>query len=258
MTDVVELTHPAPHVALVMLNRPQACNAVDGALAQALGRIAAQVEADPSIRVAVLMGAGEKAFCAGADLKAVADGRVGELSTPQGGFAGFTQLHRRKTWLAAVHASVLAGGLEIMLACDFAIAAHGSRFGLPEVRRGLVATEGGLFRLPRAVPRGLALQMIATGAPIGADEALAHGLVTRLVEPAELRAQALAIASAIAANAPAAVRESLAIARDALQQDDGALQRRCRDVLERLKTTQDFAEGARAFVERREPRWSDA
>lgn len=256
MTKAVQLQRIGDHVAWITLNRPEACNAVNGALARELEAAAREVEDDPALRVAVLAGAGTRAFCAGADLKAVAEGRVAELSTPDGGFAGFVGLPRRKAWIAAVHSAVLAGGLEIMLACDFAIAAEDASFGLPEVRRGLVATEGGLYRLPRSLPRGLALRMIATGEPIGAKEALAHGLVSQVVAHAQLRDTALRVASVIAANAPLAVHESLAIARDASDQVAVELARRSREVLARLQYTEDFQEGARAFVERRLPRWT--
>lgn len=256
MDNPVLLERPGPHVALVTLNRPEACNAVNGALAQGLERIATDIEDDPAVWVVILMGAGSKAFCAGADLKAVAAGRVAELSTQSGGFAGFTRLRRQKVWLAAVHASVLAGGLEIMLACDFAIAATGSTFGLPEVRRGLVATEGGLYKLPRLLPRSLALQMIATGDPIDAQQALSHGLITQVVEPEALHSTALALANRICENSPLAVRESMSVAKASPWQDDDVLDRRCRDILARLQNTTDFIEGAKAFVERRPPQWN--
>ncbi len=255
LENLVVMERVGAHIALVTLNRPDACNAINGPLACELERAATEIERDPSIWVAILMGAGPRAFCAGADLKAVAAGRVAELSTPNGGFAGFTRLRRRKVWLAAVHASVLAGGLEIMLACDFAIAAEGSSFGLPEVRRGLVATEGGLYKLGRILPRSLALRMIATGAPIDAQQALLHGLVTEIVPADALRHAAIALATTICENSPAAVGESLSIARDSPWQDDDMLDRRCRETLARLANTADFIEGATAFAEHRAPRW---
>ncbi|OYY32008.1 MAG: enoyl-CoA hydratase [Polaromonas sp. 39-63-25] len=258
MSNVVQLTRVGPHVAVVTLNRPEACNAIDGEMARELERMADEVEQDASLWVAVLMGAGDRAFCAGADLKAVASGHVAELSTARGGFAGFVRLPRRKLWIAAVHGAVLAGGLELLLACDFAVASSGSRFGLPEVKRGLVASEGGLFRLPRALPRGLALRMVATGASIDSEVALEHGLITEIVAPDMLRRYAVALASEICQNAPLAVRESLAIARDALTQTDAQLETRCRDVLHRLASTADFREGSLAFVERRAPQWIGA
>lgn len=253
---LILVERPAPHVALITLNRPQSCNAINGALAQQLHSAARDVEADADVRVAILMGAGERAFCAGADLLEVAQGRVAKLSTEAGGFAGFVQLPRRKVWIAAVHASVLAGGLEIMLACDFSIATTDSLFGLPEVRRGLVATEGGLYKLPAALPKSVALRMIATGAPINAQQALAYGLVTELVERAQLRDAALTLAASVAANAPLAVQSSMELARTAQTESHAALQRRSKEVLEWLQTTEDFTEGASAFAERRVPRWS--
>ena len=177
----------APRVALVTINRPDARNAVNGAVAQGLEAAVERVEADPEIWAAVLTGAGPHAFCAGADLKEVSAGRSATLATEKGGFAGFVRAERSKLWIAAAQGHALAGGLELLLACDLAVAAETATFGLPEVKRSLVAAAGGVFRLPRALPKAVALQMIATGEPIPAARAAQLGLVNEVVPAAEVR-----------------------------------------------------------------------
>jgi len=173
--DAVLYATPEPHIALVTLNRPAARNAVNGDVAQGLEAALDRTEADPDIRVVVLTGAGPHAFCAGADLKEVSAGNSARLQTERGGFAGFVRRQRNRVWIAAAQGHALAGGLELLMACDMAIAAEQATFGLPEVKRSLVAGAGGVFRLPRALPKALAMQMIATGEPIAAALALQHG-----------------------------------------------------------------------------------
>lgn len=255
MPDAVLFETVAPHVALVTLNRPEARNAVNGALAQALGAAVARVEAEDDIRLAILTGAGPHAFCAGADLKEVAAGRGADLYTERGGFAGFVRAPRKKPWIAAAQGHALAGGLELLLACDMAVAAEGATFGLPEVKRSLVAAAGGVFRLPRALPRAIAFEMIATGEPITGTRAEALGLVNAAVPAEQVMAAALALAARITVNAPVAVRESLAIARRATDLEDDALWTLCGDASRAIRETEDFQEGPRAFIEKRAPRW---
>lgn len=256
MTDTVLLARPIPHVALVTLNRPDARNAVSAELAASLEGVVRQTEADPDIRVVVLTGAGDKAFCAGADLKAVAAGQADALFRADYGFAGITDAPRGKAWIAAVNGPALAGGLEIALSCDMIVAADGASFGLPEVKRSLVAAAGGIYRLPRRLPRAIALELIATGDALDGARAHALGLVNYLVPAAQLLDQALALAARIAANAPAAVRESLGIARQADDLTDTQLGRMSHEALARIALTDDFREGPRAFVEKRAPRWT--
>jgi hypothetical protein len=153
---VVTVEAPAAHVRLVTLRRPEARNAVNGAVALALHRIVHEIEADPDAWVVVLTGAGGQAFCSGADLKEVSGGRLESLWTPDGGFAGFVRAPRSKVWIAAIDGLALAGGFEIALACDLIVASDDAAFGLPEVTRGLIAAAGGLYRLPRSLPRALA------------------------------------------------------------------------------------------------------
>src|SRR6267378_6278199 len=252
---VVTLEMPAPHVALVTLRRPERRNAVNGAVAFELESVVRSTEADPAVWAVVLTGAGGQAFSSGADLKEVAAGRLDTLWTHDGGFAGFVRAARAKPWIAAVDGLAVAGGFEIALACDMIVASDDASFGLPEVTRGLIAAAGGLYRLPRSLPRALAYELIATGERLAADRALAFGLVNRVVPKDRTLAEALALADSIAANAPIAVRESLKIARLAVDLDEATLSRLSDEAQQRMMQTEDFHEGPRAFIEKRAPRW---
>ncbi|MGY2049665.1 enoyl-CoA hydratase-related protein [Methylobacterium sp. JK268] len=244
------------HVAIVTLNRPRARNAVDPALARGLAAALAWTEAEAAIRAVVLAGSPCGAFCAGADLKVVAAGGADSLWLPEAGFAGFVHAARAKPWIAAVDGLALAGGCEIALACDLIVAGEGSGFGLPEVRRGLIAAAGGLVRLPRALPRAVALEVILTGHPLDAGRAHALGLVNRLVPAGRAREEAVTLAEVIAANAPLAVRESLAVARFAADADEADLRAASAAARARIQESEDYREGPRAFVEKRPPRWT--
>lgn len=252
---VLTLERHGEHVALLTIQRERSGNAVNAALAQALEAAVRECEADDGVRALVLTGAGTRAFCAGADLKEVAAGRAEKLLTRDGGFAGFVRLPRRKPCIAAVEGAALAGGLEILLACDMAVASETATFALPEVKRGLIALAGGAYRLPRAIPRSLALEMIASGDPIDAAAALGHGLVNRVVPPGEACRVALALATRIAGNAPLAVYESLEIARRSYESGEAELDRLGAQAWRRLIASEDFKEGPRAFIEKRAPRW---
>jgi enoyl-CoA hydratase/carnithine racemase len=245
-----------PHVALVTLCRPQARNAINAEVAAILGGLVEQLEGNPDVWTVVLTGAGGQAFCSGADLKEVAAGRIDGLWTKAGGFAGFVNAPRRKPWIAAVDGLALAGGCEIALACDLIVASDDAAFGVPEVTRGLLPAAGGAYRLPRALPRAIALELIATGARLDATRALHFGLVNRVVPKSETLDQAIALAELITGNAPIAVREALAIARLSHDRDDGTLSRLSLAAQDRLAGTEDFREGPRAFNEKRSPRWT--
>ncbi|MFH6783997.1 MULTISPECIES: enoyl-CoA hydratase-related protein [Methylobacterium] len=253
--DPVLVERLGDHVAVVVLNRPQARNAVDPALARALAQAVAATEADETVRAVVLAGRGP-AFCAGADLTVIAAGGADDLWTGEGGFAGFVHAPRAKPWIAAVEGPALAGGCEIALACDLIVAGEGAAFGLPEVTRGLVAAAGGLYRLPRALPRAIALELILTGGRLDAARAHALGLVNRLVAAGAARDEAAALATAIAGNAPLAVRESLAVARLAPDADEAGLRAASAAARARVQASEDYREGPRAFVEKRLPRWT--
>jgi enoyl-CoA hydratase/carnithine racemase len=244
-----------PHIALVTINRPEARNAVNGAVAAGLEAAVERVENDPDLWAAILTGAGPFAFCAGADLKEVSAGRGSALATAKGGFGGFVRARRTKLWIAAAQGHALAGGLELLLSCDLAVVAETANFGLPEVKRSLVAGAGGVFRLPRAIPRAIAVEMITTGDPISAARAVQFGLVNAMAPAAEVIEAALALARRVTVNAPIAVRESLGVARQAYDRAEAELWDICAAAGSRVRDTEDFQEGPRAFVEKRPPRW---
>ncbi|MGE0741758.1 MAG: enoyl-CoA hydratase-related protein [Hyphomonadaceae bacterium] len=256
MSEAVLIDRPAPHVLRATLNRPDVRNAVNGDVARGLSAAIRQAEEDVGIRVAVLAAAGDKSFCAGADLSAVAAGKAAELSTPEGGFAGFVRAPRSKPWIAVVNSNALGGGLELCLSCDMVVAARSARFGLPEVKRGIFAGAGGAFRLPRAIPRAVAMQMIATGEPIDAARAYELGLVNIVVDDGELAAAGLALAAQVAANAPISVQESLALARAAKETTEEELWKRNSAAGKRVGASEDAKEGPRAFLEKRAPNWT--
>lgn len=245
----------AAHVALVTIQRPQARNSVNRAVAAELDHVVKVIEADSDIWVAVLTGAGGVAFCAGADLKEVAAGRLSDLGTPDGSFGGFVKHPRQKPWIAAVEGFAMAGGCEIALACELIVASEQSVFSLPEVTRGLIAAAGGAYRLVRALPRAIALELIATGDRLPAARAAEFGLINRVTPPGQAVPEAISLAARICANAPVAVRESLQVARQAYDLDDDALFALGLAAQERVMKTEDFAEGPRAFIEKRPPVW---
>lgn len=241
-------------VATITLNRPKQRNAVSPELAAALGAAITRFEEDPEVWVAILTGAGG-IFSAGADLKAIAAGRANELSVAPGGFAGYVRYPRTKPVIAAVRGFALAGGTELVLASDLVVAATDTFFGLPEVTRGIVAAAGGLFRLPRVLPRARALELIATGDRLPAEEALRHGMVNAVVAPDDVLPTARALADKICANAPLAVRESLVLARRAAELTEDEAWRISDEARARIAATDDAKEGPRAFAEKRDPVW---
>lgn len=245
----------APHVALVTIRRPDARNSINSEVAQALDQAVKQIEADPELWVAVLTGEGGVAFCAGADLKEVSAGRINGLFTKDGQFAGFVKHPRNKVWIAAVDGFALAGGCELALTCDMIVASETSVFALPEVTRGLIAAAGGVYRLPRAIPRAIAMELLATGDRLPAGRAAEFGLINRVTPQGQAVAEAVKLAERIAANAPVAVRESLGVARRAYDLDDDALFQLGLEAQDRIMKTEDFAEGPLAFIEKRAPRW---
>ena len=242
-------------VATLTLNRPDQRNAVSPELAAALGEALDRFEADEDVWVAVLTGAGG-VFSAGADLKAMAQGRAEGMVTERGGFAGFVRYPRTKPVIAAVRGFALAGGTELVLACDLVVASTDASFGLPEVTRGIVAAAGGLFRLPQVLPPARALELILTGERMSAEEAHRLGMVNHLVAPDEVLPTARALAERICRNAPLAVRESLAVARRAAEVSEDEGWQLSVAAMQRVRQSQDALEGPRAFAEKRPPQWS--
>ena len=247
-------------IAVITLNRPEARNAVDREMALGLEAAVDRLEDDPEIWVGVLTANTAEqtrpVFCAGADLKVIREtGSAATLDTDRGGFGGFVYRERTKPIVVAVDGLATAGGLEIVLAADIVVATTRSAFGLAEVRRNLIAAAGGLFRFPRAIGRGPAMDAILTGEPLDARRAYDLGLVSRLVEPGDARAEALRAAEQIVAAAPLAVRASRRVVLSAAQEQDDTLRRTSREMLEKLLSSEDADEGLSAFAEKREPRW---
>lgn len=243
------------HIALLTLNRPDKRHAINASMTQRVEKIVKETEANQDIRVVVITSSGGPSFCAGADLAEVAAGRGGELVTADGGFAGFVESRRTKPWIAAVQGAALGGGLEIALACDLKVCSESTMFGLPEVKRGLIAGAGGIYRLPRQVPRTVALEMIATGDSINAEFAKKIGLVNHVVKDDEVINKALEIAKKISDNAPVSVVESLKIARASHDENEEELIRMTHKAVVKVMSTEDASEGPKAFVEKRKPVW---
>lgn len=246
------------HIGIITINRPDARNAVNSDVARGIEEAIDKVEADDEIFVAILTGAKTDKgyiFCAGADLKQMAVD-PGGMSTERGGFAGFVQRERTKPVIVAVDGPALAGGTEIVLAADLVVASKTAVFGIPEVKRNLVAAAGGLFRLPRKIPRNIAMELALTGRlDFPAERAYHFGLVNHLTEEGEALQGALKLAEQICEAAPLAVRESRKIVIEATDQPDEVGWKMSGEGIMKMFGTEDFNEGITAFAEKRAPQW---
>lgn len=246
------LTERRERVLLVTLNRPEARNAIDLDVAHGIAAALDLLDDDPELAVGVLTGAG-RGFCAGMDLKAFTRGErpyVGDR-----GFAGIVRRAARKPLIAAVEGFAVAGGFEIALACDLIVAARGTKLGIPEAKRGLVAAGGGLRRLPRLLPSALAMELALTGGLITAERAYEVGAINRLAEPGEALARALELAEEIGVNAPLALIGAKRILQRQWSWDDAEFWERQAEIVDPIATSEDAREGARAFTEKRAPVW---
>jgi enoyl-CoA hydratase len=242
------------HAAVLAFNRPGSRNAVNSAVAGQVHQFVLEVEGDHQLRVGILTGVGP-AFCAGADLKErAAQGKPLRFNRA-GGFAGFVEQPRSKPWIIALNGPAWGGGTELALAADIVIGCPASSLGLAEVKRGLVALSGGAIRLPRAIPRAVALEALITGEPITAQRAYDLGLINHLVPQTEVLTEALRVAEVIAANSPFAVRETLQLAKQSLDYAEPDMWRQNQTVRERLIEHPDALEGPMAFTARRPPVW---
>lgn len=242
----------ADGVAVITINRPEARNSIDRETALAVEAAVKKVNADAEVRCAVITGAGGN-FCAGMDLKAFLRGEVVRL--PETGFAGITQANLKKPFIAAVEGYALAGGFEIILACDMAVASTTAKFGLTEVKRGLVANAGGLVRLPRQLPIKLASEFVLTGEVYPVQRLAAAGLINRVVPEGEALAEAVALARIIASNGPMAVAVSRRVLSESLEWPEAELFERQYEITGPVFVSEDAREGASAFAEKRKPIW---
>jgi len=239
-------------IATVTLNRPEARNAINTETAVAIGEAMERLDDDRSLVAGVITGAGGT-FCAGMDLKAFLPGE--RPSIPGRGFAGIVEQPPVKPIVAALEGYAIAGGFEIALACDMLVAAEDAKFGLPEVKRGLVAAGGGLLRLPQRVPYHLAMEWSLTGELIPAQRGYEVGLVNRITPKGGALDEALRMAKAIAANGPLAVAASKRILVEAPEWPAAERFDRQREINEPVRSSEDAREGATAFKEKRAPRW---
>src|SRR6476646_1588278 len=242
------------HIAVLTLNRPEARNAISPEVNQAMAGLLDAIETDDELRAVVLTGAGD-VFSAGADLKVVAQGRGMDIARGKGGFAGVVNRDFPKPIIAAVNGPALAGGFEIVLSCDLVVAADTARFGIPEVKRGLMAAAGGLIRLPKRVPLAIALELAMTGDPIDAPRALQLGLVNRVVAADQVVGEAIALAEAIGENSPIAVRNLRRLVREAAELSEEEGWKRTLELMMPVFESGDAVEGATAFAEKRQPVW---
>jgi crotonobetainyl-CoA hydratase len=249
------------HILTITINRPEARNAVNAAVHVGIGTALDEAEADPDIRVVIITGAGDKAFCAGADLVALSRGgalQPDDKAQQAWGFGGFAAHPISKPVIGAVNGFAFGGGCELALMCDLIVASENAQFGLPEVKVGLFAAAGGAFRIVKQLPPKLAMEHLLTGDPFDAATALRYGFANRVVPLADLMPTAIALAEKIAGNAPLSVQASK---RVALRMQDGQIagddahwadnsrERRA------LMASEDAREGPRAFAEKRKPVW---
>lgn len=242
------------HIAIITFNRPMQRNAMNNELTLELESAIAQLESDDNIRVGILRGAGS-VFCSGMDLKAFATGETEEALVRLKRFASLDGSNRKKPIIAAVHGAALAGGFEIMLACDIVVAAHGTIFGLPEVMRGLVAAAGGAFRLGQRISPVKAKELILTADVIDTGTAMSLGLINYHVPEEDVLNKALEIALKISKNAPLAVQASLRLANAAIGAGETTFWQLNEQIWPVISSTKDALEGSIAFAEKREPQW---
>jgi enoyl-CoA hydratase len=250
--DQAVLTEVRGRVLLITINRPDQRNAVNAAVAEGIAVAMDQLDADPELSLGVLTGAG-KGFSAGMDLKAFVTGE--RPYAGDRGFAGITQRAAEKPLIAAIEGFAVAGGLEVALSCDLIVAARGARLGIPEVKRSLVAAGGALLRLPRILPRTVAMELALTGEPIDAERAHELGLVNRLAEPGQALDVALELAETIAANGPLALAATKRIMTEAVDWPDSEFFARQGEITAPVISSEDAREGATAFAEKRAPVW---
>ena len=239
-------------VMVITINRPKAKNSINLAVATGIAEAMDELDRNDDIRAAILCGA-EGTFCSGMDLKAFVSGELPVI--PGRGFAGVAQAPPRKPLIAAVEGYALAGGFELAIACDLVVAASDAKFGIPEVKRGLVAGAGGLLRLPRQIPSRIAMELALTGDFISAERAYELGMINRVVEPGNALDGARALATAIAANGPLALIASKQTMRESQDWSQAEMFDKQNTIANPVFSSEDAIEGATAFAEKRPPQW---
>ena len=252
MSEPAVLTDVVDGVMTITINRPAAKNAVNKDVAVGIAAALDQLDADDNTHVVILTGAGGT-FCSGMDLKAFV---TGETPYVEGrGFAGMVQRSTDKPLIAAVEGYALAGGCELAITCDLIVAADNSKFGIPEVKRGLAAAAGGLVRLPRQIPSRVAMEMALTGDFMDADRALSLGLINQVAPAGEALAQAKALAAKIAENGPLAVKRSKQVIKESIDWSQDEMFEEQQAIVNPVFSSEDAIEGATAFAEKRKPNW---
>lgn len=252
MSDDAVAVDIADGVMTITLNRPQAKNAVNKAMADGISAAIDELESNPDLRVAIITGAGGT-FCSGMDLKAFV---TGELPVVEGrGFAGLVEYLVKKPVIAAVEGYALAGGFEVAISCDLIVVSEEAKFGIPEVKRGLAAAGGGLIKLPKQIPARIAMELALTGDFISAQRAYELGLVNQVVPAGTALEAARALAARIAANGPLAVAASKQVVARAQDWDSDQMFAEQQKIVLPVLTSQDAIEGATAFAEKRTPNW---
>jgi len=252
MSEPAVLTDVADGVMTITINRPAAKNAVNKDVAVGIAAALDQLDADDNTHVVILTGAGGT-FCSGMDLKAFV---TGETPYVEGrGFAGMVQRSTDKPLIAAVEGYALAGGCELAITCDLIVAADNSKFGIPEVKRGLAAAAGGLVRLPRQIPSRVAMEMALTGDFMDADRALSLGLINQVAPAGEALAHAKVLAAKIAENGPLAVKRSKQVIKESIDWSQDETFEKQQEIVNPVFSSEDAIEGATAFAEKRKPNW---
>ncbi|MBU8809577.1 crotonase/enoyl-CoA hydratase family protein [Mycolicibacterium goodii] len=252
MSEEVVLRERRGRTLIITINRPEVRNAFNLAVAKGLAAAVDELDDTQDLSVGIITGAGGN-FCAGMDLKGFASG---ELPHVPGRGIGFTEKPPRKPLIAAVEGYALAGGTEIVLATDLVVAGKTARFGIPEVKRGLVAAGGGLLRLPKRIPYQKALELALTGDNFTAEEAAAWGFVNKLTEPGEALDGALELAERITANGPLAVAVTKEIIVKSAGWSEDEMWKRQGELIGPVFSSRDAIEGATAFAEKRKPNWT--
>lgn len=256
MSDTPVIVTEDVGVLTITINRPDSRNAVNRDVRDLVHAAIERLETEPALRVGIITGAGDKAFCAGMDLIAASKGIATRLGGADGGFAGLTRYQRSKPLIAAVNGAALGGGFEIVLACDLVVASSAAWFALPEPQRGIIPGGGGAVRLSQLLPKAIANDILLCGARLTAEEAAHWGLVNEVVDSSELLAAARAKAEAVGRAAPLAIAGTLAIAATARRSLEAAAWDVNDANVRFIRTTDDAKEGPRAFAEKRAPQWT--